>query len=119
LTDFKDLRAWQAARSTTIEIYRLTSRLPAEERYGLSSQLRRSAVSVMANIAESSGGAPAREQRRFLNIARSSTRELESHLLLVQDLGFAPESELASIVAHLARTQRMLSRLIATTQSSR
>ncbi|MBW3632824.1 MAG: four helix bundle protein [Chloroflexi bacterium] len=77
------------------ETYRLTGRWPAEERFGLTLQARRAAVSVPANIAEGSGRTGARHLRNHLSIAHGSLCELETHVLVARDLGFTgiPETE--------------------------
>jgi len=110
--DFKDLREWTKAHSLTLGIYKATRGFPREELFGLTSQMRRSASSIGANIAEGSGRRSDGEFTRFLHIARGSAAELEYHLLLARDL------ELLSDIAHglLAKqtdeVQRMLTSLI-------
>jgi len=110
--DFKDLRVWTKAHSLTLGIYKATRGFPREELFGLISQIRRSASSIGANIAEGSGRRSDGELTRFLHIARGSAAEREYHLLLARDL------ELLSDIAHglLAKqtdeVQRMLTSLI-------
>ena len=112
MKDFKDLRVWTKAHSLTLGIYKATRGFPREELFGLTSQMRRSASSIGANIAEGSGRRSDGELTRFLHIARGSAAELEYHLLLARDL------ELLSDIAHglLAKqtdeVQRMLTSLI-------
>ena len=112
MKDFKDLREWTKAHSLTLGIYKATRGFPREELFGLTSQMRRSASSIGANIAEGSGRRSDGEFTRFLHIARGSAAELEYHLLLARDL------ELLSDIAHglLAKqtdeVQRMLTSLI-------
>ena len=112
MKDFKDLRVWSKAHSLTIGIYKVTRAFPKEELFGLTSQMRRSASSIGANIAEGSGRRSDGELTRFLHIARGSAAELEYHLLLAHDL------ELLSDIAHSLLTkqtdevQRMLTSLI-------
>lgn len=86
MQDFKRLVAWQRAHQLTIEVYRLTAQFPKDEMYGLTSQIRRSANSVAANIAEGSGRSSDAELRRFLFIAVGSVSEREYHTLLAKDL---------------------------------
>ena len=77
---FRDLVVWQRAMQLTVAIYRLTQKFPREEIYGLTSQIRRSAVSVPSNIAEGHGRLNSGEYRQFLGIARGSNFELQTQL---------------------------------------
>ncbi|HXP86454.1 MAG TPA: four helix bundle protein [Bryobacteraceae bacterium] len=112
MKDFKDLRVWQKSHALTLAIYRVTQRFPKEEMYGLTSQIRRAAVSAAANIAEGCGRRSDREFRRFLQIARGSASELEYHLLLARDLRFPSAQEYTSVQAAVAEVQRMLTALV-------
>jgi four helix bundle protein len=85
---FRDLQVWQKAIQLTVVIYRLTQGFPREEVYGLSSQIRRSAVSVPSNIAEGQGRLSIGEFRQFLGIARGSNYELQTQLVIARSLGF-------------------------------
>ena len=77
---FRDLQVWQRSIESTVAIYRLTQNFPREEVYGLTSQIRRSAVSVPSNIAEGQGRLATGEFRQFLGIARGSNFELQTQL---------------------------------------
>jgi four helix bundle protein len=92
---YKDLIAWQKAMILVRDTYQLTRGWPADERFGLTLQARRAAVSVPANIAEGSGRTGARDLRNHLSIAHGSLCELETHVLVARDLGFidTPETE--------------------------
>jgi four helix bundle protein len=85
---FRDLQVWQRAIQLSIAIYRLTQGFPREEIYGLTSQMRRAAVSVPSNIAEGHGRLSSGEYRQFLGIARGSNFELQTQLELARALGF-------------------------------
>jgi four helix bundle protein len=85
---FRDLQVWQRAIQLTVVIYRLTQSFPREEIYGLSSQIRRAAVSVPSNIAEGQGRLSVGEFRQFLGIARGSNYELQTQLEIARSLGF-------------------------------
>jgi four helix bundle protein len=85
---FRDLQVWQRAIQLTVVIYRLTQGFPREEVYGLSSQIRRSAVSVPSNIAEGQGRLTVGEFRQFLGIARGSNYELQTQLEIARSLKF-------------------------------
>ena len=86
---FTELKVWQRSHALALSIYRLTQRFPAEERFGLVSQLRRAAVSVSTHIAEGSRRSRPLDYARFLNVAEGSVGEVESLLLLGRDLQFA------------------------------
>jgi four helix bundle protein len=85
---FKDLVVWQRAIQLTLEIYNLTSSFPDSERFGLTSQLRRAAVSVASNIAEGYGRSTKGEYIQFLGHARGSACEVETQLVIAKALGF-------------------------------
>ena len=104
---FRDLRAWQAAHALVLEVYKATDRLPAGERHGLCSQMRRAAVSVAANIAEGAGGTPA-EFARFLRIARGSLDELRYYFILAADLGYFPRDASEALEAQADDIAKML-----------
>jgi four helix bundle protein len=85
---FRDLLVWQRAIQLSVAIYRLTKDFPREEIYGLTSQIRRAAVSIPSNIAEGHGRMSTGEYRQFLGIARGSNFELQSQLEIARALGF-------------------------------
>ena len=108
MEDFKNLRVWAKAHEVTLCIYRKTGDFPKEELYGLTSQMRRSAASVGANIAEGCGRRSDGEMKRFLQIARGSANELEYHLLLAKDLQLLQGDDYADLEAMVLEVQRML-----------
>jgi four helix bundle protein len=85
--DFRQLQVWKLAHGLTLDVYRATRNFPQEELYGITSQARRSAASVAANIAEGAGRNTDRELAHFARIALGSANELEYHLILARDLG--------------------------------
>lgn len=85
---FRDLEVWKRAMELTVSVYRLSQGFPREERYGLTEQLRRCAVSVPSNIAEGQGRLNTREFRQFLGIARGSNCELQTQLEIARALHF-------------------------------
>ncbi|HEY7492362.1 MAG TPA: four helix bundle protein [Candidatus Tectomicrobia bacterium] len=91
---FTDLEVWQRAHAFVLEVYRLTAAFPAEERFGLSSQFRRAAVSIPANIAEGFRKYTTADKARFLNIAEGSLEECRYYCILVQDLGYGNTTKL-------------------------
>jgi len=86
--NYRDLEVWQCAMDLCVSVYGHSSRFPTEERYGLTSQLRRSAVSVPSNIAEGQGRDNDREFANFLRIANGSLRELETKLMIAERLQY-------------------------------
>jgi len=111
--DFKDLKVWQAAMELAAQCYRLTGRLPAQERFGLSMQIRRSAVSVPSNIAEGYGRRSLGDYVRFLRVANGSLKELETQLVLTVRLGMIGEHEVVEALRLCAIVARMLTALMA------
>lgn len=88
MEDFKNFSVWQRAHELILSVYRNSSAFPKEEMDGLTSQLRRTAASIGANLREGCGRSSDAEMKRFLQIARGSANELEYHRLLAKDLYF-------------------------------
>ena len=112
MQDFKDLKVWVKAHELTVAIYGITRAFPREEIYGLTSQLRRSAASISANIAEGCGRRSDGELARFLQIARGSASETEYHLLLAKDLQFLSDVDYLRAAKRVVEVQRMLTSLV-------
>ena len=111
--NYRQLTVWQKSMSLTEEIYRVTSRYPTEERYGLTSQTRRSAVSVASNIAEGQGRKSTNEEFiRFLQISLGSLCELETQLELSRRLKFITGDQAAALQASTEEVGRLLNGLI-------
>src|SRR5689334_8479807 len=87
-SSFRDLFVWQKAMELVTDIYRVTKDFPPEERYGLTSQIRRAAVSIPSNIAEGQARPTLGEFRQFLGHAKGSLAEMETQLLIAENLGF-------------------------------
>ena len=111
MRDFRQLLVWEKAHNFTLEIYKVTSRFPKEELYGLTSQLRRASASIAANIAEGFGRGGNVELARFLQIAMGSAFEVEYHILLARDLGLITEAH-RSLELHIIEIKRMLAALL-------
>ncbi|HEU4719824.1 MAG TPA: four helix bundle protein [Gemmatimonadaceae bacterium] len=111
MRDQRKLLVAQRARELALAVYRLTAVFPPEERYGLTAQMRRSAVSVGSNIAEGAGRSGDREFLRFVHIAYGSASELAFQLTLAIDLGFTAEADCASTAGVIDQIQRMLNGL--------
>ena len=110
--DFRNLRVWQRAHNLTLEVYGATRTFPKEERYRLTSQLRRAAVSVPANIAEGCGRNGDAELARFLTIAKGSASELDYFLLLAHDLGYLKTSRYEQLAEEVHGISRMLANFV-------
>jgi four helix bundle protein len=108
------LIVWQRSKELSVAIYGLTNQFPREEIYGLSSQLRRAAVSIMSNIAEGHGRGSRSQLMHFLSIARGSSFEVRSQLILVSELGYGETSRVAGCEAMCDEVGRMLFATIAT-----
>ena len=111
------LRVWQKAMDLVVLCHRVTGTFPADERFGLVSQVRRSAFSIPANIAQGFGRWNSREFGRFLSIASGSARELETHLLIAARLGFLSQREAAPLLAAIDEVARMLFAMLSKIQS--
>jgi four helix bundle protein len=108
IVSYRDLDAWQLAMDIVIDVYRLTRALPAEERFGLSAQLRRAAVAIPSNIAEGHSRIGGGEFRRFVSIARGSGAEVETQIAVAVALGLIVGDEITSLSSKLDRLSRML-----------
>jgi four helix bundle protein len=111
MRNYRDLQVWSKAHVLTVAVYRYTQRFPGEERYGLTSQIRRACVSIGANLAEGCGRRSDGEMARFVQIAMGSGAELSYHLLLARDLGFMKAEDYESLEHGLSEIMRMLSAL--------
>ena len=114
---YRDLIAWQKAMELVAEIYRVTARFPREEMYGLTSQLRRAAVSIPSNVAEGHGRQSAGEFRQFVGQARGSLLELETQVLIAQNLEFVTPQQAEPLLASTAELGRVLNGLIQSLRS--
>lgn len=110
---YRDLIAWQRARELVKETYLLTAEFPVGERFGLVSQMDRAAVSIPSNIAEGYGRATTQDYLHFLRIARGSAYELETQLVLAEDLGLCTQAASSKVVVTLQEVIRVLQGLIA------
>ena len=108
MKDFRKLQVWRKSHEFTLLIYKATARLPRDERYTLTSQVRRAAASIPANIAEGCGRRTDADFARFLQMAAGSASELDYHLLLASDLGFLTKDELHCMSDRLNEIRRML-----------
>lgn len=107
---FRDLTVWRKAVSLAQLVYRMTATLPKSEQFGLTNQMRRAAVSIASNIAEGSARQTRRDYIHFLMVARGSLAELETQLVIAQELGFL--RSVNTVMEHMQEVSRMLQALI-------
>ncbi|OAI24755.1 hypothetical protein A1351_17430 [Methylosinus sp. R-45379] len=105
---YRDLKVWQEAMNLAVDCYELTGRFPREEMYGMTSQIRRAAASVAANIAEGHGRETTGSFVQFLRNAQGSLKELETHLMLADRVGLASASAVTPLLARGDEIGRML-----------
>ena len=108
---YKDLLVWQKGIATVKQIYELTQTFPAEERYGLTSQMRRAAVSVPSNIAEGQARHTTREFIQFVSHAEGSVAELDTQLIIAIELGYCKNGKAENILALISELRKMLNSL--------
>lgn len=112
MRDFRGLKVWEKAHHLTLAVYEATATFPRDELYGLTSQIRRSCVSIPANIAEGCGRDGDVELARFLQISMGSASELEYHLLLASDLDLLKASDYDRLRSETIEVKRMLTSFI-------
>jgi four helix bundle protein len=110
--DFRELKVWERAHELTLDIYKVTRAFPKDELYGLTSQTRRAAASVGANIAEGCGKNSRPDFARFLQTGLGSASELEYHLLLARDWSFLDEATDKDLTDRVTEIKRMLTGFI-------
>jgi four helix bundle protein len=119
MKSFRDLVVWQKAHQLVLETYASTKSFPVEERFGLTSQIRRSSSSIPSNIAEGCGRRGNSEFHRFLQVAMGSASELEYQLLLAHDLKYVASTEYEPLNECLIEVKRMLASLISKVDEER
>ena len=110
-SNVRDLKVWQKAMDLTVEVYALVKLLPPEESFGLSAQMRRSAVSIPSNIAEGQGRETMKEFIRFLAVARGSLRELSTQLEICERVHYLEESQVSNAKNQIEEIDKMLNAL--------
>ncbi|MBM4123104.1 MAG: four helix bundle protein [Nitrospira sp.] len=112
MQDFRKLRVWEKSHHLALSVYRATVTFPKEELYGLTSQIRRAATSIPANIAEGCGRGGKADLARFLHIAMGSASELQYHVLLAHDLDLLSNADHKRLTGEAIEVKRMLASLI-------
>ncbi len=112
IKSFQDLRVWQLGIEIVKEIYRLTENFPKKEVYGLTSQIRRSVISIPSNIAEGFRRYHNKEYRQFLFVALGSCAELETQIIIAKELSYINEDDKVKVLEKSDHLSRMISNLI-------
>src|SRR5580692_8668934 len=118
IKSYRDLRVWQESMTLAVECYQLTRAFPKEEMFGLSSQIRRSAASIPANIAEGHGRENTQSFIQYLRIAQGSLKELETHLLLAERVGLVEKENIEQIIRQCESLGKMVRLLIRSLQQN-
>ena len=118
MKDLRTLLVWRKAHELSLAVYKSTARFPTDEKYGLTSQVKRCCVSVEANIAEGCARDGDQEFRRFLFISMGSASELDCHLLLAKDLELLPSAVYQQLFKQLSEVRLMLAALIRKIEST-
>ena len=105
---YRNLEAWKKTYTLGLKIYKLTSNFPREEMFGLTSQMRRSATSIAANIAEGNARNYSKEFSRFISIARGSAAELETWIMFSKDLGYISDDDYKKLSSDLDKLKGLL-----------
>lgn len=114
MNNFRKLKIWNKSVDLATVIYSVTKKYPKIEMYGIVSQMRRSVVSISSNIAEGAGRQSKKEFKRFLNIAKGSSYELETQLTISRNLGFISQDAFDEILESLTELHKMIHALIKT-----
>lgn len=107
MNNLKELKIWQKAIDLSVRVYEITSQFPSDERFGLTSQARRAAVSISSNIAEGAGRTSTKEFNYFLGIANGSSFELQTQLVIASRLSFVGTEDLNSLLLQIEELQKM------------
>jgi len=119
MKDFRQLKVWEKSHQLALAVYKATKDFPKEELYGLTSQIRRSSMSIPTNIAEGCGRNTDKEFARFLQIAMGSASETEYQLILARDLAFLPTDSYEKLHNEVEEVKRMLASLLKTLRADR
>ena len=114
MRNFKELKIWQKGIEIASETYKIISHFPTSEKYGLSSQMTRSAVSIASNIAEGSSRKSEKDYHRFIEIALGSCFELETQLVIAKAINFVAEAAYESLLGKITEEQKMLHSFMST-----
>ena len=119
MQDFRKIQVWQLNRQLTVNIYHATAAFPRDERYGLTSQMRRAVISIGSSIAEGCGRGSTADTLRFFQMSFGSSVELLHQLITANDLGFLPDNDFAQLDRESELVRRKLARLMAKLKDGR
>ena len=111
MQDFTNLKVWQKAHTLTVNVYRTTQNFPPEEKFGLTSQIRRASISIESNLAEGCGRNSDKEFARFISIAQGSAFEVRCQLILAKDLDYISDNQFHFLIQQILEINRMLNAL--------
>jgi four helix bundle protein len=111
MQDFTQLKVWQKAHNFTVNLYKITQNFPAEEKFGLTNQIRRASVSIESNISEGCGRNGDKEFSRFLNITQGSAYEVRCQILIARDLGYLDNNKSKLLTDKINEVSRMINAL--------
>ncbi|WP_425391390.1 four helix bundle protein [Ekhidna sp.] len=112
MRDFKNLEVWKEAHQIALDCYRVSSYFPSDEKFGLTSQLRRSALSIPTNLAEGCGRGSQKDLKRFCDIAMGSASEVEYLLFFINEIGILQNGDYESLSGSLVRMKKRLNAFI-------
>ena len=110
--NYKELKVWTKAVELSTAVYAICSKLPSEEKFGLKSQMQRSGVSIASNIAEGAGRSGNKEFAHFLSVAVGSCYELETQLIIIEELLLISKEHVQSMIEQINKEQKMINNLI-------
>lgn len=116
--NFRELKIWNRAIELVVDIYKITSGFPEAEKFGLTNQMRRAAVSISSNIAEGCGRNSDKELVRFLSISQGSSNELETQVMIASRLNFISKEAADAIISELNENQKMTRKFIDSLKSN-
>jgi len=111
MQDFTKLKVWQKAHTFTINLYKISSTFPSEEKFGLTNQIRRASVSIESNLAEGAGRSSSKEFSRFLDIAQGSAFEVKCQILIAKDLSYIDNQKSELLMEKINEVSRMITLL--------
>lgn len=112
ITDFRDLHVWKLGKELVLDTYKATKALPSDELYGLTTQMRRAAISIPSNISEGYNRRYTKDYQRFLSFALGSCAELETQIEVCKDLGYFAQETCGSLLEKMAHETRMIRSLM-------
>ena len=111
MQDFTKLKVWQKAHTFTINLYKISSTFPNEEKFGLTNQIRRASVSIESNLAEGAGRSTSKDFSRFIDIAQGSAFEVKCQILIARDLNYIDNQKSELLMEKINEVSRMITSL--------